>query len=67
MRISIDMADQGFSPRAIHFGVTLNGKPVCGVITADEELGLVRIANRETPAGIEETTLFGTVIVEMLN
>lgn len=67
MRISADPSDQGFSPRAQCFGVTLNGKPVCGVITADEELGLVRIVARATPEGLEETTLFGIVTLELLN
>lgn len=41
MRISIDKYDAGYRPDANRFDVQLDGQPCEGVVTADDEQGIV--------------------------
>lgn len=67
MRISIDREDQGYSPAPQNFGVTFNGKPVIGAITADEELGILHIAEHDARGDIVVRVLLGTVKIERVH
>lgn len=67
MRISCDLKDQGFHPDVETFRVTWNNNPVLGVITADEELGLVRYFAEGPHGGYYEKVLLGVVKIERLN
>ena len=67
MRVSCDQGDQGFTPAHDRFIATLNGTPVPHAITADEELGLVRVVDRDRRGNIFEHALFGLVKIERLH
>jgi hypothetical protein len=68
MRISCDPGDQGFTPSFYRFAVTFDGQAAPHTITADEELGLVRIVTQFTPMSPpSEHVLFGAVRIHRLH
>ena len=67
MRISVDMGDPGYAPNWHQFGVVLNDRPVINTITADEELGLVRLAVADEQGRQVEKVLFGNVKIERVH
>ncbi len=62
MRISIDRDDPGFCPSIERYAITLDNAPVINAITADEELGLIRLLG---DGGLE--ILIGNVKIERKN
>jgi hypothetical protein len=67
MRISCDRTDQGFSPTFEQFVPTLNGHPMLDAITADEEMGMVRVVDRDGAGNTIERVLFGCVKIERVH
>lgn len=67
VRISADPRDQGFSPAHYQFRATLNGMPVPHALTADEELGLVRVVTNGGNGEAVEHVLFGRVRIERVH
>jgi hypothetical protein len=73
MRISADPKDPDYDWRSHTASVTLNGKPLSGCVTADEEAGTAevllldpngRVGHDETGAAVHEV-LFGEVRIIM--
>jgi hypothetical protein len=67
MRVSCDPKDQGFSPHFNQFIPTLNGLAMPHAVTADEELGIVRVMGRLSNGDEVEQVLFGMVKIERLH
>jgi hypothetical protein len=64
MRVSIDRADRGFSPLSWRVRqVYLDGEPLPRFITADDELGLVRLSVRDESGRILRD-VDGTLLTE---
>jgi len=66
MRISHDANDPGWHRNAHEFRATVNGTPVIGFTTADEELGIVRWFEMQNGKPVERVA-FGKVKIERVN